>query len=110
VDRYEHGAQLVVGEHHAHRHAAGELGQQFGVARVRMAGAVQRLLRDGRGDDRADFAAHGHRGGALDAEIGRLAGPRVDPAGGQVGGEVDRVDHRDAFGVEGRAGGRFGHP
>ena len=72
VDADQHGAQFVVGQHHAHRHVAPAatpacargLGlQQLGVARERHAGGGQRLLVQRRGDERGDLAAQrGARG------------------------------------------------
>jgi len=65
VNADQHGAQLVVGQHHAHRHLLqGHAGvsrgfglQQLGVARVRQAGGSQGLLVQRRSDQAGDLAA-----------------------------------------------------
>ena len=78
-------AQLVVGQHHAHRRqraaGGGERLQHLGVAGIADAGRGERLLVDRRGDDappprRACTSAHR----ALDAARRGGAGARVDAA------------------------------
>ena len=60
VDRDEHRAQLVVGQHHAHRRhdaaARRQRLQHFGVAGIGDASRGERLLVDRRGDDRRRLA------------------------------------------------------
>ena len=79
-----HHAQFGTGQHHdlpAMR--AGQLGEEFGVARIGEARVVQRGLVDRVGHHAADLAAQAERGGAF-----------------------DRGDHRRGVGLVGMAGSR----
>ena len=84
VDRHQHDAQLLVGQHHANRHAAGQGLQHLGVARIGDArGGQRRLVQRRRDQARALPALHRtHR--RLDARGGRRAGTRIDLAPGQL--------------------------
>ncbi len=90
VDRHQHHAQLVVGQHHAHRRHrlvrhGGQRLQHLGVARKRDAGGRQRLLVDRRRDDRASGALLHPCHGLLDAAGGGGTGARRDRAERQLG-------------------------
>ena len=104
MDADQHGAQLVVGQHHAHGHAGqrhalvgGGLGlQQLGVPRKIHARSRQRLLVQGRGDQRRHLAAQG-RAGRPDHSVG--CGPaccRTDLAPGLGAGDARHRQHGHA--------------
>ena len=82
VDRDQHRAQLVVGQHHAHRRrraaGRGQRLQHLGVAGIGHAGRGQRLLVDRRGDDAGHLARPHQLDRALDARRRRRAGARID--------------------------------
>ena len=105
MDGDQHHPQFVIGQHHAHRRAAGRGLQHLGMAWEVHARRGQRLLVDRRGDDRRDLAAQGQRRGSLDAQRGCSAGVRLHPAHRQIDqvGPADalqarRLPHRDAIG------------
>ena len=87
MDADQHGAQLVVRQHHAHWQLGDRTAQvrgrqrlqEFGMAGMFDPGRGQRLLVDRRGDDGADLAAQRSLRGPGDA-VGRgTTGARVDP-------------------------------
>jgi hypothetical protein len=64
------------GQHHRYLGCAGQVGQQFCVARVPVTRRVQRLLVQRGRADRADLALDGQPGGGLDIPVGGLAAYR----------------------------------
>ena len=103
VDGDQHGPQLVVGQHHAHRRRRGagrrQRLQHLGVAGIRDAGERQRLLVDGRGDDGPDGALPCQRHRLLDAGSRGGPGAGVDLAHGgveQVRGQPIGLQHGNA--------------
>ena len=92
------------GEHHGDLVDAHEVGQQFGVARVDVPGAVQRRLVQRRGADALHLALHAELAGDADVVVGGVAGLGGLLAPGQVLGEQVRVDHVDAPGVKTASG------
>jgi hypothetical protein len=110
VDRDQHGAQLVVGQHHAHRRrrragAGRERLQHLGVAGVADAGGSERFLVDRRRDQRRGRAGSDDGDRLLDAARRGRAGARVDAAErrlDQVGREAVGLQHRNASGRQRR--------
>ena len=103
VDRDQHGAQLVVGQHHAHRRRRaariGERLQHLGMPRVADAGRGERFLVDRRSDDGCHRAAASER--RRDFDAGRGGGPRmrVDASRRksiEITRQAGRHEHRDA--------------
>jgi hypothetical protein len=70
----------VVRQHHHRVALAGQVGEQLGVAFEGVAGQVQRLLGQGRGDDGIHLAGLRHACGALDRAVGPFATGRADAA------------------------------
>ena len=66
-------AHVAVGQHHDRPAHAGELRQHLGVARIVIAGLVERLLVERRGDDPADPLGLGEAHAALDGKVGEAA-------------------------------------
>ena len=83
VDRHQHRAQLLVGQHHAHRwdHAVSRAQrlQHLGVPRERHARGRQRLLVNRRGDDCRHLARQRMGGRLFDAGGCGGTGTRIDP-------------------------------
>ncbi len=87
MDADQHGAQLVVRQHHAHRQFSDRAAQvrgrqrlqEFGMAGMFDAGRGQRLLVDRRGDDGADLAAQRRLRSPGDAVGCGATGARIDP-------------------------------
>ena len=108
MDGHQHHPQLVIGQHHAHRRAAGHGLQHLGMAWKMDACSGQRLLVDRRGDDRRHLAAQCQRRGGLDAQGGGAACGGLHPAHRQVSqngrvarsaiAQARRLPHRDAIG------------
>ena len=86
--------QPVVHQHHAAALAAGELGQDLGVAGVAVAGQMQRLLADRRGHDGVDRTGDGESHGALDRGVGEAARLGAELARLDRGLGPRRLDHR----------------
>jgi len=109
VDRHQHRAQLVVGQHHANRRSdavpCGKGLQHLGVARVRDAGRSQRPLVDRRRDDGRDPAIHRQVHRLLDAASGGRTGARTHAADrgvDQARGDAGCLQHADAVGRQRR--------
>ena len=96
----------VVGEQHAAARAAGQLGQDLGMAGVGVARGVERLLVDRRGDDRVDLARERQPHGALDRGEGEPAALGAELAGLDRRLGRRRLDHADLG--PGRGSGRAG--
>jgi hypothetical protein len=76
----QHHAQLGVGQHHAHRHTAGQLLQHLGVARIGAACGVQGFLVDRRGDQRPALSGLQGAHRRLDAQRSSRATARAHHA------------------------------
>lgn len=79
---HQHGLELVVGQHHAHRHGCLTRGaafglEQLGVAGIRLASQGQRLLVQGGRHDAGHVALLGQAHRFTDAGGGGLAGAHV---------------------------------
>ena len=74
---------VAVRQHHAGAFDAGQFGQHLGVAGVVVAGFVQRLLVQRRGDDAADAAVQRQADAAFD---------RLEGEAAAVGGELAGLD------------------
>jgi len=92
VRRHVHHPQARGEQQHRHLLGAGQLGEQFGVPRVAVAGGVQRLLVERRGADRVDAVGERELGGDAHVLEGRFAGHRRDLSPRQVGGHTADVD------------------
>ncbi len=107
VDADQHGLELVIGQHHAHRHLGHGLAgkrccfslQQFGVARKARktcASQGQRLLVNGCGHHGGNFARQRRACGPDNAICRRPAGGSADlPESGQAGQNTG-LQHGDA--------------
>jgi hypothetical protein len=73
-------AHVAVSEHHHGAPHAGELCQHFGMARIVIAGLVERLLVERRGDDSADPLGLGEAHPALDRKVREAAPIGREPA------------------------------
>ena len=76
-------AHVAVREHHHRPAHAGEIGQHLGMAGIVVAGLVERLLVERRGDDGADPAGLGEAHALLDGQVGEASA---------IGGEHARMD------------------
>ena len=97
-------AHVAVGEHHHRTAHAGELRQHLGVARIVIAGLVERLLVERRGDDRADPAglARGARPARWRGRRSVRRRPRARRAGsGSPSGPAWRSTERRPIGILG---------
>jgi hypothetical protein len=114
VNADQHGAQLVVGQHHAHRHAVhrearmgGGFGlQQFGVPGIRKASRRQRFLVQRRRHEGGDVAPQCGARSPDHAVAGHAPGFGADAAGHDVPRRRHHLQHGDATR---RGGGGFGH-
>ena len=105
MDAHEHGAQLVIRQHHAHGHLVHLLAekgrgrglQQLGVAGkgvVRRAGGRQGLLVQGRRDQACDLATQGRLRGPAHATPRQATGGGADTADRRLAVEHRHLQHR----------------
>jgi hypothetical protein len=95
-------------QHHRHLVGAGQLGQEFGVAGILVAGGVQGLLVQRRGADGVDLASDGQLGCSFDETVGAHAGCGRQLAERQVRRDAVQVQAVDDTGTKGRLP-RAGH-
>jgi len=109
MDAHQHRTQLVVGQHHAHRHlrqrdpgVTGALGlQKLGMTRVFVPGGargMQRLLVQRRGHDSRHLAAQGRTRGPQNALTRQASGTRIDHPPRQLRRGRHHLQHRQLSG------------